>query len=189
MPEDIMNPETAPEESTTEAAPQEATEQQDTFDREYVEKLRKEAAGYRTKLKELQEQREAAEREAERAKMDDLERLQAELEERDKLIAERDAEVKRERAIRNLANKVIDPEAAFKLADGRDDLLNDEGEIDADKVVNTFQFLAPQAPGPAPVPAANTGRSTKEGPLGPEDFRGKPADWVRANLHRLKQSN
>jgi len=179
------------QDSTMTEAPQpEATDQQDTFDREYVEKLRKEAASYRTRLKEVQEQQEAAAKEAERAKMDEVERLKADLAERDAKMSEYEKAIQRERNIRELTGKVVDPEAAYKLAEGQDDMVNEDGTVNVDKLTERFAFLAPPQGDarPAPVAASNPAKNSKDAALGPEDFRGKPADWVRANLHRLRSN-
>lgn len=94
--------------------------------------------------KKWEAEREEAEK---RARMDEAERLKAELADRDKAIAERDAALAREKAIRSLSGKVADPEAAYKLAEGNDDLLSD-GQVDADALLQAYPFLAPTPAGP-----------------------------------------
>jgi len=164
---------------------------QEVFDREYVEKLRKESATYRTKLRQLEEAAEQAKKEAERAKMDDLQKLQAELEDARKAAQEKDQLLRRERDARALTGRVVDVDAALRLLD--DDFRNDDG-VDVDAFLEKYAFLIPpsatQVAEPEPVrraPAANATQAPGAGPLKPDDFRGKPIDWVRANLHRLKE--
>jgi len=177
---DVTQDDTQPTNDTAQAT--------DTFDREYVQSLRQENAKWRTKARELQEAAEARTKELERQKLSELERLEADLKERDAKLQEYEANLRREKAIRKLSSHVIDPEAAFKLADGNPDLLTEDGDIDPDRLLQTFTFLAPQAtPARAPVTPANS-TAAKQGQLSPDDFRGKPADWVRENLHRLKRS-
>jgi len=160
----------------------------DSFDREYVQSLRQENAKWRTKARELEAAAEARQKEAERQKLSEMERLEADLKDREDRLAKYENDLRRERALRQLTGKVVDPEAAFKLADGNESILNEAGEIDADKLVEAFAFLAPQPTGKTTVPVAPANSiASKQGTLGPDDFRGKPADWVRDNLHRLKR--
>lgn len=168
---------------------QDTTTTPDTFDREYVQSLRAENAKWRTKARDLEQAAEERRKEIERDKLSELERLEADLKERDTRLADYERNLKRERALRQLTGKVVDPEAAFKLADGNPDVLNEDGDIDADKLVQAFAFLAPQPSGKtqAPVAPANA-IAQKQGLLSPDEFRGKPAEWVRENLHRLKRS-
>jgi len=158
MPEETVNETAAEQDSaTTDAAQQEATdnpeEQADVFPRDYVEKLRAENAKYRTRAKELEEAQEAAAREAERAKMDELERAQAEMADLKKQLEERDQLVKAERAARTLAGKVVDPEAALRLAEGRDDLWTDDGP-NVDAILETFPYLKPQPQATTAAPSS-----------------------------------
>lgn len=159
------------------------------FDREYVQSLRQENAKWRTKARDLEAAAEERQKELERQKMSEFERLEADLKERDARLAEYESSLRRERALRTLTGKVVDPEAAFKLADGNPDVLSEDGTIDAEKLIEQFAFLALQPTGKsqAPVSPANA-VANKQGPLSPDDFRGKPTDWVRENLYRLKRS-
>lgn len=121
---------------------------------------------------------------AKRARMDEAERLKAELADKDKEIAERDAALAREKAIRALTNKVADPEAAYKLAEGNSGLMSDEG-VNVDALLKAYPFLAPQARPHAATTGAG-GSIPRTGDLTAEDFRDKSPAWVRENLHRLK---
>lgn len=127
-----------------------------------------------------------AEEAAKRARMDEAERLKAELADKDKEIAQRDAALAREKAIRALTGKVADPEAAYKLAEGNDDLMSD-GSVDAEALLKAYPFLAPQQDTKRvdlPGQRTTTGATSE---LKPEDFRGKSQEWITANLHRLKK--
>lgn len=177
---------TTPDEVQTN--PETTDTQPNTFDREYVQSLRQENAKWRTKARELEQAAEERTKEIERQKMSEFERMEADLKERDARLAEYEANLKRERALRTLTGKVVDPEAAFKLADGNETVYDEDGNINVDKLIEQFAFLAPNQPkGPTPVAPANT-TASKQGALSPDEFRGKPADWVRENLHRLKRS-
>lgn len=180
MPEDTNPTETtdAPEATTTtDTAPE-------TFDREYVEKLRKENASYRTKAKEAQEAAEKAKTDAERAKLDDIERLKAEKADIEKRAAEAEARAVAAERRAALTGKVADPQAALKLLE--DTHLDDDGQVNVEALLEAYPFLAPQQdtkrvdlPGQKTMPGP-------KGDLTAEDFRGKDQAWIAANLHRLK---
>lgn len=182
-----MSQETTPDApDATEGTDTQST--QDVFDRDYVEKLRKENASWRKKYQESEEAKTAAAKEAERAKMDDLQKLQAELEDTRKLATERESLLKRERDARALTAQVVDVDAALKLID--DEHRNDDGSINLDAFLDKYAFLKPasaEAPAEPPrrTPPANATKVDAATPLTAEDFRNKPRDWVRANLHRL----
>lgn len=133
---------------------------------------------------------EAERAEAERlARMDEAERLKEELAKRDKAIAEREAEIRRERTLRTLTGKVVNEEAAYKLLD--DTHLDEDGNVNLDAFLESYPFLkpAPQqeaAPERPRVPPANATKQPGTGDLSPQDFKGKPIEWARQNLHRLK---
>ena len=183
--EPTTNEHDAPEVTTTQP-----DETQDVFDREYVEKLRKEAATYRTKLRTLEEQADASKKEAERAKLDDLGKLQAELEDARKQVTDRDSLLRQERDARALTGKVVDVDAALKLAD--DTLRDDDGNLLTAKLLERYAFLAapelvPADTLPRRTPAANAAKAPDAiGPLTAEAFRGKSQEWIAENLHRLK---
>lgn len=185
------------EQNTTEPAPEEAktTRPQDeavetdvnepeTFDRDYVKKLRDESAKYRTRAKELEAQFEEQKKAAERAKMDEVEAAKAEAADlKAQLEAAQDAARKANwRA--TLSGKVADANAAIKLLE--DKHLTEDGDVNVDALLGDYAFLAPATPGRTPVTPANTA-SKKDGPLTPADFVGKDRQWVRENMHRLKR--
>lgn len=146
MPEDTTQ---APEATTTPAAPE---AQPETFEREYVEKLRKENATYRRKAQEAHEAVEAAKTAAERAKLDELERVKAEKADVEKRIAElelRSLTAERRAAI---TGKVADATAALKLLDETRHL-DQDGAVKVDALLTDYPFLAPKALAGSSIPA------------------------------------
>lgn len=126
----------------------------ETFDREYVEKLRKENAKYRNEAKQNAEKAEKARLESERQKLDEVERLKAE-----KADAEKRAQAIEQRAVAAerraaLAGKVADPAAALKLLDPDKHLNGDEVNIEA--LLKDYPFLAPRQESGVYIPAART---------------------------------
>lgn len=189
MPEETTQAPVEPQDGSTTSAPQdEATETsvQETFDREYVEKLRKEAASYRTRAKELEAQNEEAKKAAERAKMDEVEAAKAEATELREALEAARHEAQRATWKAGLTGKVVNPDAALKLLDPEKHM-TDDGNVDVDALLSEYDFLAPQSQGRSPVSPANTA-SSKQGPLTAQDFRGKSREWIRENLHRLKSN-
>lgn len=162
---------------------QEQQEQPETFDRAYVEKLRKENASYRQRAKEAQEAAEAAKKAAEREKLDEVERLKAEKADLEKAAAEAKALATAAERRASLTGKVADPSAALKLLD-ESEHLNEDGTVNTEALLKSFPFLKPAAPvtgtsvGGTPDPAG-------KGALKPSDFAGKSTEWIDANLHRL----
>lgn len=125
-------------------------------------KVRKEAAKYRTKAKELEDARAAAE--AERLKAAPLEeRLKALEAEREALAKKaQEAESARTAAERRaaLTGRVADPNAALKLLE--DDDLNDDGTVNVDGLLAKYPFLAPAPTGPTPTRGAAGGKAPKQ---------------------------
>src|SRR5690554_6065961 len=168
MPEDLNPTETTDaQEATTDTG---TTEQVETFDREYVEKLRKENATYRTKAKAAEEAAEKARLDAERQKLDEVERLKAEKADAEKRAAEIEARAIAAERRATLTGKVADPTAALKLLD-EETHLDAEGNINLDALLKDYPFLAP-TPSGVNLPGAKSDKTP--GTLTPEDFRGKP---------------
>lgn len=142
-----------------------STEQVETFDREYVEKLRKENATYRTKAKEASEAAERIKLEAERAKLDEVERLKAEKADAEKAALEARAEAARARHLMTLAGKVVDPEDALALAE-RAGLVTEDG-VDVDALLKAKPYLAPPTQAGVTIPGA---RNAKRPALTLEDI-------------------
>lgn len=122
---------------------------QDSFDRSYVEKLRAEAADWRTKFQALE--REKAERE--KAEMSEVERLRVEKEEAEAKVREAEALLTTERkrmAIISVAGalKFRDPEDAVAHINLDDITLNQDGtphkgsvEAAVKKIAETKKYL------------------------------------------------
>ena len=154
-----------PETTTApEAVTEPTTEQVETFDREYVEKLRKENASYRQKAKKAEEAAEAARLSAEREKLDEVERLKAEKADAEKRAAEIEARaVAAERKAALTKAKVVDEDAALKLLDPERHL-TDDGSVNADALFADYPFLRATPTGPTP---ATSGSGTNPKPPNP----------------------
>ena len=173
MPEDVNTEAQVPETNEPTAS---QDEQVETFDRAYVEKLRKENATYRTKAKQAEEAAEAARLAAEREKLDEVERLKAEKADAEKAAAEARAEATRTKHLVSLAGKVAgDPEDALLLAE-RAGLVTDEG-VDVDALLKAKPFLAPARDG-VNIPGARS--STGKPPLTREDVKRMTPDQINA---------
>lgn len=130
--------------TTQEVVETPAVETTETFDREYVEKLRQENARYRTAAKKAQEDAEVKVKEAERAKMDELEKQKAVNGDLQKqLEAEKQARTTAER-IASLKGLVADTNAAIKLLS--DDHINEDGTINVDSFLEAYPFMKPAEP-------------------------------------------
>ena len=124
MSEETRGQEPAPEgqvpegEVETGAEGQEPEAEQRTFDAAYVQKLRKEAAEYRKRLREL----EKALKEKEEAELSEQERLQRRVAEYEARLAELERErqertLQYEVKLRAAAMGIVDPDAAWRLLD------------------------------------------------------------------------
>jgi len=179
------------------------TEEQETFDRAYVERLRREAAERRTKEKEAREELEriktAQQQEkeaADQANMTELQKLQSQAkkiqEERDSLEAERDeaytalARMTEENAVRAaLADANLKPArlaAALKLVDFDSLDVDDEGQITGVKeAVKAVKAESPEWFQTANV--GNTGAAPGNEPQGKKSV----ADMTDEELAQLSQ--
>ena len=163
------------------ATPPEADEDRDdspaqkTLTQAEVDALLKKRLG--RERKKWEEERQEAER---RARMDEAERLKAELADRDKAIAEREAELKRERVMRSLSGKVVDPEDAYAIAE-RLELVDEEtGTVDIDALLTQKPYLAPQQPGPPPKqPTSGAGGAAVKPPSLADVARMSPSEYEK----------
>lgn len=163
----------APEATTT------PNTEQETFDREYVEKLRRENAAYRTKAKEAQEAAEAAKLAAEREKLDEVERLKAEKADLERAAAEAKATATAAERKAALTGKVADPAAALKLLD-ESQHLNEDGTVNTDALLQSFPFLAPVPTGPGGVSIGGTPNPAGKN-LTPEAIKNMTPDEINRN--------
>lgn len=177
------NPDTTPESSgnalTTPPEAEQTGTTQESAEHD-IEKIVKKRLD--RERKKWEAEREEA---AKRARMDEAERLKAELADRDKAIEAAKAEARRERTLRQLGpDKVVDAEEALYIAE-RLDLVGEDGSVDLEALLKAKPFLAPPEAKRVDLP----GQKTMPGPKGdltPDDFRGKDQTWIAANLHRLK---
>lgn len=120
---------------------------QDTFDRSYVEKLRKESADYRTRAKAAEEELE----EKRKAEMSELEQAQVERDKEkqrgDTLESELD-NIRLQMAVSNAAAAANfhDPQDALSLIDKETISKNDEGEYNRQSVEAAVKRLADSKP-------------------------------------------
>jgi hypothetical protein len=125
-------------------------------------------------------EREEAEK---RARMDESERLKAELADRDKQIAEAQAEAKRERGMRSVSEHVVDAEDAYAIAE-RLGLVDDAGNVDRVALLEAKPYLAksqrPIAPAPDGAPTIRGKRITHE------ELRNMSAEEINANWDAIK---
>lgn len=173
-------------EVTTPTQPQDAPVE--TFEREYVEKLRKENASYRTRAKDAEDALAAAKTAVEREKLDEVERVKAEKADIEKALeAERAARTSAERRA-SLTGKVIDPEAALKLLNPETHL-DEDGNVNVEALLETHPFLAPTkthapaTPGASGLPPNRALTLEKIQAMSPDEIN---ANWdaVQAALNR-----
>ena len=110
-----------------------------------LQAAREEAKNHRLKAKELAEAMHAAKTEAERAKLDEVGRLKAELEDWQKKYTGLETNLTTERYKSQLAGRVQSVDDALKLLD--DEFVKD-GQIDVTKFLEAKPYLAAQAPKP-----------------------------------------
>lgn len=157
----------------------------EVFPKEYVTKLREEAAKYRTQLREQEAKAEAARQEAlKRQPLEEqLTTLTAELEAARQAAAENATRARQASLKAQLAGKVLDADAAMRLLD--DTFVTEDDAVKLDEFLERYAFLKPTSK--PSVPSANATTSRDGTTLTPDDFRGKSPAWIERNLHRLKQ--
>ena len=127
---------------TEQDTPQQSTLDADAAQKE-LSKVRKEAAKYRTKLRELETKVEGERKNQERSKMEESERLKAEKAEIEAKLNEREQALAQTLLQIELQGKVANPKAAIKLLD--DNHFDADGAIDLDAFFKDFPELKPQA--------------------------------------------
>ena len=158
----------------------------ETFDRAYVEKLRAEAAANRVAKNEAIEALATAKKDAERSKLDEVERLRAEIKDRDDLLAQAKETVRRANLQSSLAGKVSDPILAMAVVDS---FVGEGDTIDFAGLIAAHPSLS-MATGPrgTPVGPSNPAADPREGaPVTTEDFRGKSPEEARRLLAKLNK--
>ena len=118
---------------------------------------------------------------AERAKLDDVERIKAEKADIEKRAIDAEARAAAAERRAALTGKVSDLDLALAVADRH----TTDGVLDVDALLAAHPSLAVTKPGQTATPGAG-GTIARTGDLTSEDFRNKPPEWIKANLHRLK---
>ena len=130
-----------------------------------ISKAREEAKQSRLKAKELAERIEAQQREAERAKLDEVGRLKAELDDWQQKYGSLEQTVVTERKRAQLAAHVEHVDDALKLLD--DDFVDPDGNVMVEKFLAAKPFLARQA---QRAPVRNMNPPAREGGNGMDSF-------------------
>ena len=120
----------------------------------------------------------------ERARMDEAERLKAELQDRDEAIAEYEAQVRHERTLRTLSGKVVDPEDALAIAE-RAELVDEDGNVDVDALLKAKPYLAPQKERPN-APSALGSPAGKGRKFTQADLAKMTADEINENWDAIQ---
>jgi hypothetical protein len=170
MPEDVNPDPVESQAGSNPDAPQadadgDDQQKQETFDREYVEKLRSENAGHRTKLREAEKRAKELETKLERAGLDDMGRLKAERDDYAKKVEALEAKVRETELKGQLAGQVTDPEVAMLVISQSDDYVTDDGKVNIEKLLVDKPYLKAQPdpkPGPAPTTAGGSARTAAD---------------------------
>ena len=120
-------------------------------------------------------EQEAKERE-ERAAMDEGTRLKADLADRDKALAKVEAELKRERGIRQLTD-LTDPEAAYLVAE-HNGWIDDDGNVDTKKLVDAKPYFQKQEKTPKAPTTGAAGGAPKPPTTSEDVARMTPAQYA-----------
>jgi multidrug efflux pump subunit AcrA (membrane-fusion protein) len=149
-----------------------------------LEKTRKEAAKYRTRLREREEAERAAADAKRQAELTAEQRATEAERKATEALAAAEARVLAAERRASLAGKVANPERVLRLMDDAEAYF-DGSTPNVDAILEAFPEYAPTTTRAAPAPmGAPTPGATKA--LTPEDFRGKSPEWVAENLSRLK---
>lgn len=170
MPEDQVNetPDGALDAPNPETPQVEGEGEQQTFDREYVEKLRKEAADRRAALRAVEKEKAELAKQLERAGLDDMGRLKAERDEYAQKIEALEAQVLEAGLKTQLAGQVADPDVALLVIRQSDEYVQD-GQVQIDKLLSDKPYLR-ATPEPKAGPAPTTAGGGKQATIGMNDL-------------------
>jgi len=188
--------ETSQEEAKSKAETKESKEEPETFSKEYVEKLRKEAAGHRVKNSETATALEVAEaklKEIEQKDMDELEKAKADL--KDALAAQTKAESEKTAAVADAASLKIstavtlaaieagfnDPEDVLGMV-SQDDLVDDDGEINKKAIKARIKSLGEKKPYLLKQAGSGSGDGAPTGKLGD---KGTEEELIKAHHEKF----
>lgn len=154
----------------------------DTFDRAYVEKLRKEAAEHRVKAQKLQDEKT----ERERAEMDELTRAQAERDEEKTKRETAEQELSRTRLQMAVTTAAVtaefyDPEDALSLIPAEGIALNEDGTPNKQSVEAAVKRLGEAKPHlvKGKVPGSGDGGARGKGPATLEDKKAEHGNRIK----------
>lgn len=181
MPEDLNTEPVEPETPNAEGDTQDQSPEPETFDREYVEKLRKEAANYRTKLREREEAEAKAAEAKRQAELSSDERAKEAERKAEQALADAEARVTAAERRASLAGKVTSPARVMRLMDDPDTYFPN-GDPDIDAILRDFPEYTPNA-ATASVTAGNA-TNTREAIRGPQDLKGKTPAEINAYLEK-----
>ena len=164
MPDDLNATESTPEGTETDAP--EADAKESTLDteamRKELEKVRKEAAKYRTRLREREEAEQTAADEKRKAEQTAEERAKDAEKRAEEALAAAEKRVQTAERKAALAGKVTQPDRVLRLMDNPDEYF-DGAEPDVDRITKDFPEYTPKHAGSTPVDGARP-RSGKEPP-------------------------
>lgn len=179
-PEATEAPQTAPETQPQQVDPAAELEAL----RAKYERAQADLTKFRTRADEVAAAQKAAEEKAlaEADAVKKAELLTAKVAELEKAAADATAKAAAAERRAALTRKVSDLDLALAVADK---YTSEDGTVDVDALLAAHPSLAPGKPGVTPTPGAG-GTIARTGDLTSEDFRNKPPEWIKANLHRLK---
>ncbi|HEY7825025.1 MAG TPA: hypothetical protein VIG24_19450 [Acidimicrobiia bacterium] len=183
MSTESLTPDTNPEptDDTQEASEVTSTLAPDALQRE-LEKARKEAAKYRTRLREREEAEKAALEAKKQAEMTAEERAKAAEAKAKDALAAAEARILTAERKAALAGKLTNVDRVMRLMDDQEAYF-DGGTPDVDAIIRDFPEYAPNARA-VDIPGSKS--ANQPGSLKPEDFKGKSEAWIAEHLHLLK---
>lgn len=130
-----------------EVSPEEDAEPRTQLDgeaaRRELDKVRKEAAKYRTRLNAYKAEMEEKEKAAERAKLSEIERVKAEKEDLTKEFDALKQQLHQSNLKTKLVGRVVDPDVAILLLEKHgDEFLDADGEPDVDFFLQEYPYMA-----------------------------------------------
>lgn len=202
MPDEIKETEPSQEEDADEeAAAQEAGKPEETVPLKELQKVRREAAQYRSKLRKLEQEAEEKAKQAELAKLEETDRLRmvaAEAEAKVEALKRRsDTTAKRSAVVAEASRRrFLNPLLVAKAIDLERIDVDPDGVVDMEQVKLTLDSLAEENPflleqvAPPPPPPANVGAGATN-PRPPEESVPKPIltkpDEIKKMKDRSKQ--
>ena len=148
-----------------------------------LEKTRREAAKYRTKLREREEADKATQEAKRKAELTAEERAIAAEKKAEEALAAADARVLTAERKAALAGKVTQVDRVLRLMDDPEAYFNGSTP-DVDAILRDFPEYGLKAAATVNIPGSKS--ASEPGSLRPEDFRGKGQAWALENVTKLK---